>query len=98
MYGPSGNTTSFNVADLVAKNVTLYSFSRLSLHRNFWRNSVSAVLVPLKKKRAMEPITKWSPKQVVDWMKGKPGQLLVLTVNSVFIIILFFYIHKAAVT
>lgn len=22
--------------------------------------------------KAMEPITKWTPKQVVDWMKGKP--------------------------
>lgn len=52
VYGPSGNTTSFNVADLVAKNVTLYSFSRLSLHRNFWRSSVSAVLVPLKKRKS----------------------------------------------
>lgn len=24
---------------------------------------------------AMEPITKWTPKQVVDWMKGKSGAI-----------------------
>lgn len=47
--GQSGNTTSFNVADVVAKNVTLYSLSRLALRRNFWRIQCRRFLVPLKR-------------------------------------------------
>lgn len=40
-----------------------FCFKTVSSHRQ----TLASICV-----KAMEPITKWTPKQVVDWMKGKP--------------------------
>lgn len=72
--------------DLVAKNVTISSPSTTFTPPNLLARPVSAVLVLLKE--AMEPITKWSPKQVVDWMKGKSGKVWVFS----FLLLLYFFL------
>ncbi len=82
----------------VAKNVTVKCFEHCNYKKtspNFWH-----ILPPFScLKDGMEPITKWTPKQVVDWMRGtvdfKSGSTWCVTLTSVFV--LFILLTETAV-